>query len=145
MYTEQMSEKLAVVATIDPDSYAAGIYYTDAIDMRLFRRAMFVVAVGDMAATATVDFRVLEGATNTPATNMTGKAITQLTQASTDADKQAVVEVAAEEIDPANRYIRGKLVINNDACDVAVIGLATIGRYKPENAYDLASVDEIVA
>ena len=145
MYTEQMSEKLAVVATIDPDSYSANTYYTDAIDMRVFRRAMFVVAVGDMASGATVDFSVVEGTTTSPTTAMSpAKAITQLTQASTDGDKQAVVEVAAEEMNPANRYIRGKLVVATDACDVAVIGLATIGRYKPENAYDLASVDEIV-
>ncbi len=146
MYTERLSEKLALVATVDPDSYSANTYYTDDIDVRLFRRVMFVVAVGDMATGATVDFSVVEGASASPTTAMSpAKAITQLTKAGTDNDKQAIVEVMAEECAVGTRYIRGKLVTATDASDVCVIALADVGRYKPENGYDLASVDEIVA
>lgn len=141
---EQLNEKLALVATIDPDSYAANTYYTDAIDMAYWERVMFTIVVGDMASGATVDFSVVEGTTTSPTTAMDpAKAITQLTQAGTDADKQAIVEVSAEEMDPANRYLRGKLVVGTDACDVAVVAHAT-GRFHPASAFDLASVDEIV-
>jgi len=141
---EQLNEQLALVATIDPDSYAAETYYTDAIDMKYWERVAFTVLVGDMATGATVDFSIVEGTTTTPTTAMDpAKAITQLTQAGTDADKQAIVEVAAAEMDPANRYIRGKLVVGTDACDVAVVAHAT-GRFHPASAFDLASVDEIV-
>lgn len=142
---EMLTEQLALVAAIDPDSYAANTYYTDAIDMKYWERVVFVVSVGDMASTATVDFSVVEGTTTTPTTAMDpAKAITQLTQAGTDADKQALVEVRAEEMDPANRYIRGKLVVGTNACDVSVVALAD-GWHKPASDFDLASVDEIVA
>lgn len=146
MQMEQLNEQLALVATIDPDSYSANTYYTDAIDMRYWRRAIFIVAVGDMASGATVDFSLVEGTTTSPTTAFSpAKAITQLTQASTDADKQAIIELDVEDMDPANRYVRGKLVTATDASDVCVIALAGGARYEPASDFDLASVDEIVA
>ena len=142
---ECISERLALVAGIDPDSYAANTYYTDAIDMKYWERVLFVVSVGDMAATATVDFSVVEGTTTSPTTAFgTAKAITQLTKAGTNNDKRALLEVRAEEMDPDNRYIRGKLVVGTDACDVCVVALAE-GWHRPASDFDLASVDEIVA
>jgi len=142
---EMLTEKLALVAAIDPDSYTANTYYTDAIDMKYWERVVFVVAVGDMAATATVDFSAVEGTTTTPTTAFaTAKEITQLTGAGTDDDKQALLEIRAEEMDPANRYVRGKLVTATDASDVCVVALAE-GWHKPASDFDLASVDEIVA
>lgn len=145
MYNEKLSEKLAVVATIDPVSQSANTVYTDAIDMRYWRRVIFILSVGVMATNSTVDFSVVEGTTTSPTTAMSpAKAITQLTQASTDDAKQVVVEVAAEEMAAGNRYIRGKLVVAAAASLVSVVGIADVGRYKPENGYDLASVDEIV-
>ena len=144
-YTEQLSEKLAVVATIDPVSATANTYYTDAIDMKYWRRVMFVVQVGVMASTGTLDFSIVEGTTTSPTAAMVpAKGITQLTAASTDDAKQVIVEVAAEELAAGNRYIRGKLVTATAASLVSVVALADVGRYKPENGYDLASVDEIV-
>lgn len=139
-----ITEQLAVVAALDPDSYSADTYYTDAVDMRYWERVAFIVNVGDMASSATVDFSVVEGTTTSPTTAITGKSITQLTQAGTDNDKQAVIEVRAEEMDPANRYLRGKVTVGTGACDVSVVAVAE-GWHKPAYDYDLASVDEIVA
>lgn len=141
---EMLTEKLALVATIDPVSQAPGTVYTDAIDMRYWERVVFVVSVGALGASATVDFDVCEGTTTSPTTSITGKSITQLTKASTDSNKQALVEVRAEELDPANRYIRGKLTVGTAASLVSVVALGT-GYHKPASDYDLASVDEIVA
>lgn len=141
---EMLTEKLALVAAIDPDSYSAGTQYTDAIDMKYWERVVFVIAVGDMGTNGTIDFSVCEGTTTTPTTAITGKSITQLTQTGTDNDKQVLVEVRAEEMDPANRYIRGKLVVGTAASDVCVVALAT-GWHKPASDLDLSSVDEIIA
>lgn len=142
---EMITERLALVAAIDPDSYSANTYYTDAIDMKYWERVVFVIAVGDMANDATVDFSVVEGTTSTPTTAFaTAKAITQMTEESTDQDKQCLVEARAEEMDPANRYIRGKLVVATGACDVCVMALAE-GWHKPAYNFDLSSVDQVVA
>lgn len=147
-YTQRMSEKILVVGVIDPDAYtqSATTYKTGAIDMSLHRRVLFVVQVGEMAATSTVDFAVYgDTASNGSfATKLTGKEITRLTQAGTDSDKQALVEVTAEEVfAQGKRYIRGDLLVGTAASDAAVIALAMHSRYQP--GADLSSVDEIVA
>lgn len=146
-FTTRLSEQLAVVATIDPDEYSAGATNTDIIDMRYHRRVIFVVMVGTLGTNATVDFKVQEGAASdmSDAADLSGKAITQLTQAGTDADKQAIVEVAAEEMTSGDRYLRGTLTVATAACDAGVIAVADCARYLPASDYDLASVDEIVA
>jgi len=141
---EMLSEQLALVATIDPVSQGAGTVYTDAIDMSCWERVLFVLSVGVMGSSSTVDFGVCEGATTSPTTVISGKSITQLTDASTDDNKQVIVEVRADELDPANRYVRGKLTVGTAASLVSVVALGT-GYHKPASDYDLASVDEIVA
>lgn len=146
MYTAKLSEQLAVVATIDPDAYTASTVLTDAIDMSKFRRVMFIVMAGELGASATVDFKVTECATSGGSyTDLSGKSITQLTQAGSDDDKQVIVEVAAAEMGSGKRYLKGSLTIGTATSDAGVIALASVGRHKPENANDLASVDEIVS
>ena len=146
MYTERLSEQLAIVATIDPDAYAASTVLTDAIDMSKFRRVMFIVMAGTLGASATLDFKVTECATSGGTySDLSGKSITQLTQAGSDDDKQVIVEVAAEEMGSGKRYLKGSLTIGTATSDAGVIALADVGRYKPESGSDLASVDEIVS
>lgn len=147
-YTQRMSEKILVVGVIDPDAYtqSATTYKTGIIDMSLHRRVLFIVMVGTMASTSTVDFDVYADTAANGATmaKLTGKAITQLTEAGTDSDKQALVEVTAEEVFAAGkRYIRGELLVSTAASDAAVIALASHSRYQPGT--DATSVDEIVA
>jgi len=72
--------------------------------------------------------------------------ITALTAAGTDDNKQAKVEVTAEECAAQGvRYLRGDLVIAVAASLVCVIVQAAPNRYSPAADFDLASVDEIVA
>lgn len=148
MAQDRLSERLAVVATIDPDAYTADTYTTDIIDMKLHKRVMFVVAVGTMATNATLDFKVQEGAAAnlSDAADLSGKAITQLTEAGSDSDKQVIVEVTSEEVAAAGgRYIRGSMTVATAACDAGVIAIAGDTHYQPASEHDLASVDEIVA
>jgi len=145
--TQRMSEKILVVGVIDPDAYtnSATTYKTGAIDMSLHRRVLFVVMAGTMASTSTIGFSVTGDTASggSYATTITGKSITQLTEAGTDSDKQALVEVTAEEVfAQGKRYIRGELLVGTAASDAGVIALAMHSRYQPGT--DLASVDEIV-
>ncbi len=132
---------------IDPDAYTTGTQ-TATVDMKLHRRVMFIVMAGTLGSSATIDFLVYGSAFSNMASAgaITGKAITQLTQAGTDSDKQAIVEVTAEEVAAQGyRYIRGSLLIGTQTSDAGVVALADYSRYTPASENDLASVDEIVA
>ncbi len=149
-----MYENLALVGTIDPDAYAAASSeLTDAIDMGLYRRVLFVVQVGTMGATSTVNFVVQESATSDGSYTPIGGVgtethkITQLaghaTPANSDSDKQVLVEVRAEDLGTGKRYVKGNLSVGTAASDAAVVALAAVPRNAPVT--HLASVDEILA
>ena len=144
-----IAENVAILATIDPDAYGTGTQTTDIIDMRYWREVMFIVTAGDLGASATLDFSVAASAASNmgSSSSISGKSITQFTQAGTDSDKQAIVRVTAEEVAAigiGHRYIQGTLTIGTAASDAAVIVLGVSARYQPVDAIDLASVDEIV-
>lgn len=142
----KLAEQVALVATIDPDAYGVGAQNSDAVDMSKFQSVLFVVLVGDLGASATLDFKVQEAADAafTSPVDLTGKAITALTAAGSDSDKQALVEVRANELTEGKRYIRGVLTLGTAGSDAAVLALAASPRYVPTDADDLASVDEMV-
>lgn len=147
MYNEALSEQLAVVATIDPDAYTTGAQNSDIIDMQMHRRVAFIVMAGALGTNATLDFKVQAGAASnlSDAADMAGKAITQLTEAGTDSDKQAIVEVTAEEVAALGaRYIRGVATLGAATSDYGAIALAGFSRYSTADEHDLASVDEII-
>ncbi|MBT8046405.1 MAG: hypothetical protein KJN67_04490 [Pontiella sp.] len=143
------SEVCAVVGTIDPDAYTAATTVSDYVDMGKFESVLFVIAVGTMASTATLDAVVKQAtdSSGTGAKNLdTSKAITQLTEAGTDSDKQVLVEVRAEDLDLANDFDHVALSVTGAtaASDYGVIALGFNPRVMPASDGDLASVDEIV-
>jgi hypothetical protein len=138
-----LSDILAIVGVINPDEICTGTSGTDEIDMRLLRRVIFVVQLGEMATNATVDFRVQEADYGGAWTDITGKAITQLAEAVVTGDVQAIVEVAAEECE--HRYVRGVLTVGVDDVSANVLALGGVARYDPASEFDLTSVVEIVA
>lgn len=143
-----ISENVAVLATIDPDAYGTGDQTTDVIDMRYWREVMFVVMAGTLGSSATLDFVVAGSAVvgMTSSATITGKSITQLTEAGTDSDKQAIIRVSAEEVAAQGfRYIQGTLSVGTATSDAGVIAIGTHARYNPASDFDLASVDEIVS
>lgn len=146
-YTQRLSERIAVIGQISAQSSAAGTLSTAAIDTKLFNRVLFIVQVGAMTTNGTLDFSV-KGDTasgGSYATTITGKSITQLTEAGTDANKIVLVEVTADEVAAQGlRYLRGDAVTATAACLKSVIVLGANPRYHPASDNDLAAVDEIV-
>src|SRR5262245_21832054 len=99
MYNKHFSQQVAIVSCIDPDAYAAGTVNGDAVDMSKFRRILFIVMAGDLGASATLNYKLqgsIDGSTGW--TDLSGKAITALTQAGSDSDKQALLEITSEEL-----------------------------------------------
>lgn len=142
------SEAVAVAGIIDADAYAAGTVTSGWVDMSKFHAALAVVGVGDMVATSTVDAK-LEQATSSAgagAKAITGKAITQLTQAGTDDNKQALIDVRPEDLDRDNgfRFVRLSMTVAAAASDAFGLLLGLYPRYGIGTANDLASVDETV-
>ncbi|MBR9764804.1 MAG: hypothetical protein GYB53_15065 [Rhodobacteraceae bacterium] len=149
MKTLLPSDRAAVVGVIDPDAYAANTYTTGWISMSAFQSIMACIMAGDLGASATVDAKI-EQATDdsgSDAKDVAGAAITQLTKAGSDDNKQAVINCNAEDLDLANDFTHARLSVTvaTAACDVGAVVLGFDPRYGPASDSDLASVDEIVA
>lgn len=146
---QKLTDFMALVAAIDPDAYAAGTVITDEIDMAVWEKVIFVVMAGTLGTSATVDFSVKGGASSNAgshSTAVTGKAITQLTDAGSDDDKQAIVEVSHQECGAQGlRYIEGSLVVAVATSDAGAVAFGVPRNYGPAHKLDLASVDEIVS
>jgi hypothetical protein len=148
-----LSNKLAIVSVIDPDNYTTGTYTGDAIDMQMHRRIMTIVAVGDFTADGTagkVDCVLTESATSGGSyTQISGKSITQLTRAGSDSNKQAIINLSADELGTGMRYVKVSLRVTIKGADGATITLADNSRFthavNTTTFGDLSSVDEIVA
>jgi hypothetical protein len=149
MLNAKGSEKVALVATIDPDVHAAGAVTSDYVDMGQFESVMAIISAGTLGASATLDAKLVQAtdSSGTGVKDVTGKAITQMTQAGTDqSDTQATIDMRAEEIDMDNDFTHVALIIT-----VAVATSDTYGeilgfhsRSLPATADQLASVGENV-
>jgi len=146
----RLTECIGVVATIDPDVHTAAAYICDEIDMNKWNRVMFIVAAGTLGSSATLDFIVKGGASTNAgshATAVTGKSITQVTQAGTDgSDKQYIVEVSAEECAAQGlNFIEGTMTVGTATSDAGMVAIGWREDYSDVTSQDLASVTEIIA
>lgn len=142
------SDRAALVGIIDPDLNTAGTVTTGWIDAAAFARYMAIVTVGTLGSSATVDAKLEQAtdASGTGAKDVTGKAITQLTDAGSDSDKQVIINLDASELDIANDFshFRLSMTVATASSDSAALVLGMDARHGPASDYDLASVDEIV-
>ena len=141
------SNEAVLAGVIDPDAYAAGTYTSGWVHMGTYEAIQAIVMVGTMATNSTVDAK-LEQATDssgTGAKDISGKAITQLTEAGTDSDKQAIINCRSDELDVANGfdYVRLSMTVATAASDSGGIVLGHYARYQP--ATDATTVDEVVS
>lgn len=146
------SEIAALLATVDPDDYAAGAQNSDWIDLGLYDQVMAVVMAGTIGTGSTLDAKLTQATSSGGAgeKDITGKAITQLTQAGSDSDKQAVINCRADELDIANDFRFVRLVQTGGTgspattVDHSAVLVGFGARYEPASDGDLASVAEIV-
>lgn len=142
------SQRAAVVGVIDPDANAAGAVSTAWIDMKNWGAIQAIVMAGVLGASATLDAKLEQAQDNagTGAKDITGKAITQLTKAGGDDDKQAIINCFADELDVTNQFTHVRLTMTVAAAtsDSGAVVLGHDPRYGPASNNDLASVVEIV-
>lgn len=142
MTNEVGSEKFAVAATIDPDELSVSTHVSDGVDMSLFESATAIGMVGTLASGSTVICKIMSGSNNVAFGNTVVTADT-LSQAETDADKQAVLNVRGEDLTPGDRYIRLEMVVGTAVADGGGVVLGHNPRYSPASDNDLATVDSI--
>lgn len=141
------SERCAIVGVIDPDAYTAATYTTDAVDASKFRRLMAVVFAGDLGSSATINAKLQKctDSSGTSAEDISGAAITQLTQAGTDSNKQAIINFDCQHLEGSAKYfVRLSVTVGTATSDAGAVLLGFDPVSSPASDNDAASVDEIV-
>lgn len=146
MYTNvKPSDRAVLLSVIDPQS-ATTVKSTGWINLGLFDSALAVIAVGVLGSSTTVDAKLEQATTAAGAgvKDITGKGITQLTQAGTDDNKQVLINVRAADLDIPNSFAFVRLTVT-PATSTALLFGALFGmdpKYGP--ATDATTVDQIV-
>jgi len=143
------SARAGVVGVIDPDAYAASTQTTGWIHAAKFGAFLAIIMAGDMGASATIDAKIEQASdsSGTGAKDVSGLAITQLTKAGTDDNKQALINIQHADLDINNGfdYFRVSMTVATAACDAGAIVLGFDPRKGAATANDLSTVDEVVS
>lgn len=143
----KLSEKVAILASLDTASVAAGTVVTAWVPMANVGQLTALIKTGVLGASATVDAKLRQATdgTGTNAKDIAGKAITQIVKATGDG-KQALIEARAEDLDVNNGFGFAALSLTVGVAasqvDVSLIGSAT--RYLPASSLNAATVVQIV-
>lgn len=142
------SHEVALVAKLDPVSQGAATVTSGWVAMADWWRLMAVLMVGAISTNGTVDAKLQQAtdSSGTGAKDVTGKSITQLTQAGTDSNKQVVINCDHEDLDLENGfdYVRLSVTVATAASLIAAAVFGFPARYGPASDGDVATVDEII-
>lgn len=142
------SEVAGIAGIIDPDAYAAGTYTTGWVNMSRWMALMAIVTAGDLGASATLNAKLQQASdsSGTGAKDIAGKAITALTQAGTDDNKQAIINLRGEEMDVDNgfNHVRLSMTVATATSDAGALLLGMFPVRGPATDVDATTVDEVV-
>lgn len=146
--SKKPSEAVAIVGSIDPRLAVPAAYSTAYVAAKNFHQFLAQIAVGALVATSTVNAK-LEQATSAAGAgvkDVPGKAITALTAAGADDNKQALINLRGEELDVDGGFAFVRLTVTVAAANANIAGtlLGCEARNGPASDHDAASVDEIV-
>lgn len=146
-YTEQFTEKNALLAVHWPQTRQVAAHVSDWVLMSKYHRAFFKAKVGAMGSSATLTAKLQEAqdANGTGAQDITGKSTVALTQAGSDANSVVGIELRTEEltVNSGYEYVRFVVTITVADClyDAELWGVGAV-RYAP---VPTSIWDEIVA
>jgi hypothetical protein len=139
----KLSERLAIMATLDPASVAASTVTTSWVSMANLHSLMALINTGVLGASATVDAKLQQAQDSggTGVKDITGKAITQIVKATGD-NKQATIECRDTDLDANNgfAFVRLSLTVGVAA---SIVGATMIGGnpiFVPASALNQAAV-----
>jgi hypothetical protein len=142
MYSEQLTQALAVVGHLDPVSQGAGNVLSEAVDMSKYHRLLAVIQVGAVGAgPGTVDAKLRDSATSGGSySDISGKAITQISAS----NKIATIELRPDEMNSGAQFCKLSLTVGTNAVLIAAILLGAEANHKPGNAGNIATVTQQV-
>lgn len=141
------SERAAICAVLDPVSQGIATVTTGWVAAKNFHSLLALVATGAMTAGSTVDAKLQQAtdSAGTGAKDITGSAITQLTQASADGNKQVLINLRTEDLDVDGDFAFVRLSVTVGTAASLLFG-ALLGldpRNGPASDNDATTVDEI--
>jgi hypothetical protein len=139
VYTETLTQRLGIAASVPPQTVNNSNKTTGSVDMSLFHRALFVVEIGAVVGGGSVNLQLVEdtAANLGSATNLAGSNVSQT--GLTTANKQYTFEVRADQL--GKRYVGLKLTeTGSQNVVVSVVGFGDEAAHKPGNANNDASV-----
>jgi hypothetical protein len=139
------SDRFSLLAVIDPDAYTAQTLTTGWIDVSTYGSILAAIFNGDLGPNATVDAKIRQAtsAAGAGAKDVTGAAITQFTEAGTDSNKQAFINLATEDLDTNNGFYFVQLSVTI-ATATSDFFACLLGFDRNFGAEHVASVDEAV-
>jgi hypothetical protein len=131
---------------IEPDAYTTNTYTTSWLSMRDFARLTALILVGALGTNATLDAKLQQAKDDggSGAKDITGKAITQLTQAGSDSDKMVAIELDASELDVNGKFdhVRLSITLGTATSDFGAVVMRHQPLYGP---VDDSNLDEVKA
>ena len=141
------SEMLAILATIDPASQAAGAISSGWVSVANHLGFLALVQTGLLGTAATVDAKLQQAldATGTGAKDITGRAIIQIVKANGD-NKQALINLKPEDLDTVNGFgfVRVTVTVGVAASITAAQLLGVNPRYAPADVGNQAAVVQVI-
>ncbi len=143
-YTQRFTEGMELLGVLNPASQTV-VQDTGNLLTENVHRGVAIIHVGVMAGTATLDADLEQASDTTAGTRkaITGKSITQLTQAGGDGDQVVVIEWRAEELDVDGGFEYVNLEVT-PASAAVIFGAQVWGvvqRFKPVST---TNIEEIV-
>lgn len=123
----KLTEKLAVLATLDPVAQTAGTVVTTWVPAANFHSFLALIMTGVLGTAATVDAKLRQATSSggAGAKDITGKAITQIVKATGD-NVQAMIECRGEDLDSANGFTFVALSLTVGTA-TSIVGAALVG------------------
>ncbi len=143
------SEGIGVLAVVDPASKSANTYTTGWVDLSIWGKCAALLVVGAIAGSGTVAAKLEQSGptSGTGTKDVTGKAITGLTQTPTDnSNSQLWINCNASDLDVVNgfRYVRLSFTTATAASIMTGLILAADCKYGPASDHDSATVTQYV-
>lgn len=136
VFTEQLTEALSIAGFIEPQTLNNSNDVTVGVNMKNFQRAIGLINVGANSGSLTA--RLESSATlGGSYTVITGTTITAITTA----NKQASVEIRADQMPEDQPFVRLKIIEGNTAnCVCSGLLLGGVSSYSPASQFDPTSV-----
>ena len=148
MYTERITERLALGAGIVPQTLNNATANSDGVDLQMSRRVFFVLSIGTVTGGGSISAWLQESADNSTwnangvagtFSNSGGNNVSQT--GLTTANKEYTFEVRADQLTTGKRYVRLQIKeTGSQNVNVAIACWGDEGIHKPNNVNNAGAV-----